>query len=84
MHSSPLAALAFLAGLATAKMCMNMTIPISISARQAVFDIDIPQTNLEVTDFILNITQQGRNFTNLTLDWISDYSLHVQYQCDVL
>jgi hypothetical protein len=46
---------------------MNMTVPVSISARQAVFDITIPQTNLEVTDFVLNITQQGRNFTNLTL-----------------
>jgi hypothetical protein len=67
MHSSPFAVLAFLAGLTMAKTCMNMTAPVSLSARQAVFDIDIPQANLEATDFVFNITQQGRNFTNLTL-----------------
>jgi hypothetical protein len=56
---------------ATAKQCLNQTVPVSISARQAVFDIAIPQTNLEVTDFILDMTTQGTNFTDIAL---TDYS----------
>lgn len=66
MQRSPLTLLA-LAACAAAKQCLNQTVPVSLSARQAVFDIAIPQTNLEVTDFILNMTTQGKNFTNIAL-----------------
>ena len=41
--------------------------PVDISARTAVFDIPVPQTNLEATAFIQNFTQQGRNFTETAL-----------------
>lgn len=61
------AALALFAASAAAKTCINQTVPVTISARNGIFSLDIPQTNLEVTDFILNMTQQGRNFTNTAL-----------------
>jgi hypothetical protein len=61
------AALALFAATAAAKKCINQTIPVHISSRNGVFNLAVPQTNLEVTDFILNMTQQGRNFTNTAL-----------------
>lgn len=61
------APLALLASSAAAKKCMNMTVPVDISARTGVFDITVPKTNLEATTFIQNFTQQGRNFTDLVL-----------------
>merc|ERR1712093_136789 len=67
MYRSSITTLALFAASAAGKMCINQTVPVTISARQAVFDIAIPQTNLEVTDFVLNMTQQGRNFTDLAL-----------------
>lgn len=66
MHTS-IQALVFFAASAAAKRCINATVPVDISARQAVFDIDIPSTNLEATDFALNNTKQGQNFTDIAL-----------------
>lgn len=65
MYTSSITALALFAACVAGKRCINQTVPVTISARQAIFDIDIPQTNLEVTDFILNVTQQGRNWTDM-------------------
>ena len=45
-----------------------MTVPVDISARTGIFNLAIPQTNLEVPDLVLNITQQGRNFTDIVLE----------------
>ena len=56
-----------LAGTAAAKTCVNMTVPVTISARTGVFDIAVPQTNLDATTFVQNNTQQGRNFTETAL-----------------
>ncbi|CZS89775.1 uncharacterized protein RAG0_01042 [Rhynchosporium agropyri] len=67
MYISTATALGLFAASVAGKRCINQTIPVEISARQAIFDIDVPQTNLEVTDFILNVTQQGRNFTDIAL-----------------
>ncbi|KAG4425907.1 hypothetical protein IFR04_000851 [Cadophora malorum] len=67
MYRSSITTLALFAASAAGKMCINQTVPVTLSARQAIFDIAIPQTNLEVTDFVLNMTQQGRNFTDLAL-----------------
>lgn len=67
MHFSTFTALAVLAATAAAKRCINATVPVEISARQPVFNLHVPQTNLEATDFILNMTRQGRNFTELVL-----------------
>jgi len=67
MYRSSITTLALFAASAAGKMCINQTVPVTLSARQAILDIAIPQTNLEVTDFVLNMTQQGRNFTDLAL-----------------
>lgn len=67
MHFSTITALAVLAATASTKRCINATVPVNLSARQAVFNLAVPQTNLEATDFILNMTQQDRNFTDVVL-----------------
>jgi pimeloyl-ACP methyl ester carboxylesterase len=67
MYVSTITALAVLAASVSAKQCINTTVPVNLTARQAVFNLDVPQTNLEATDFILDMTQQGRNFTDLVL-----------------
>ena len=67
MYTSSIVASAFLLAPVAAKVCMNMTVPVDIHARTAVFDIAVPQTNLEIPDLVLNITQQGRNFTDIAL-----------------
>ena len=67
MRSSFLAVVALSLGLAAAKQCMNMTVPVTTSARTGIFDITVPQTNFDVATFISNLTQQGRNFTDAAL-----------------
>ncbi len=67
MHFTTGMALAVIAATASAKRCINATVPVNLSARQGVFNLAVPQTNLEATDFILNMTQQGWNFTDFIL-----------------
>lgn len=68
MYLSSVTALALLlAAPAAAKECINQTIPVTISARQPVFNLAVPQDNLEVTDFILNMTRQGGKYVILEL-----------------
>lgn len=59
--------LAALAGVAVARNCVNLTVPIDISSRNGVFNNAVPQSNLDATTFIQNVTQQGRNFTDTAL-----------------
>lgn len=62
MVASKTAIAALLAGAASAKFCTNMTIPVTISSRNGVFDkLTTPQTNLDATMFALAGTQQGAN-----------------------
>lgn len=76
-------ALALLVGSVTAKTCINQTVPVTISAREGVFNIAVPQTNLDATTFVQNMTQQGRNFTNVALagyDTVSGtYNISTEY-----
>jgi len=58
------AALAALTPLASAAKCTNLTIPITISARNGAFNITNPTTNIAATNFILNLSRQGHNYTN--------------------
>ncbi|RFU35764.1 hypothetical protein B7463_g541, partial [Scytalidium lignicola] len=78
--SSPLI---LLATAAAAKKCINVTVPVDLAARQPVFDIEVPQTNLDVQDFIANMTQQGRNFTDIVLTGYNTttgrYNISAQY-----
>ena len=83
MYYSSVSLLALLTASATAKTCLNASVPVNLSARQAVFDLAVPQTNLDVTDFILNMTQQGRNFTDMVLTGydttIGTYNISTQF-----
>ncbi|KAG6986582.1 hypothetical protein G7Y79_00077g099740 [Physcia stellaris] len=67
MLALPISTLLLLASSAAAKQCMNISVPVDISARTAIFDLPIPQSNSDATAFIQNLTQQGRNFTDLAL-----------------
>lgn len=62
------AALTLLVASATAKTCINATVPVTVSAREGIFNIATPQTNLDATTFVSNFTQQGRNFTEVALE----------------
>ena len=83
MYFSSLTLLTFLTASAAAKKCMNASVPVDLSARQAVFDLDVPQKNLEVTDFVLNMTQQGRNFSDIVLTGynttVGTYNISTQF-----
>ena len=59
------------ATLASAKKCTELTIPIEASARNGVFDIPIPANEVEVTNFILHLSQQGANYTEAVLSGVS-------------
>jgi hypothetical protein len=67
MYHSCISILAIFAASAVAKRCINMTVPVDISARTDVFNLNVPQTNLDATDFIRNQTQLGQNFTSTVL-----------------
>ena len=68
---SILAIIPLLAGLAFAKKCQKLTIPIEVSARNAVFDLAPPATNIDVTDFVLNLSRQGFNYPESILTGVS-------------
>jgi hypothetical protein len=67
MYLLSLLLLVALSSLASAKECTDMTVSVSLSARQGVINIAIPHTNSQVVDFVLNVTQQGQNFTDIAL-----------------
>ncbi|KAF2681206.1 hypothetical protein K458DRAFT_372073 [Lentithecium fluviatile CBS 122367] len=57
-----------LAGLAAARTCSNLTIPVSISSRQGQFK-DVPaESNLDTGAFAQAFTQQGRNYSATLLE----------------
>jgi hypothetical protein len=68
---SILPAIALLAGLASAKKCQQLTIPIEASGRNGVFNVEPPATNIDVTDFILDLLQQGTNYSQNILTGVS-------------
>lgn len=77
------AALSLAAGLASARKCQNITVPVSISARNGVFNLAIPQSNIDVTNFIVDLAEQGVNYTQAVLTGYAtisgDYELAATY-----
>ncbi|KAI9728679.1 MAG: hypothetical protein M1828_002785 [Chrysothrix sp. TS-e1954] len=68
MRQSIIATGGLLAAIAHAKQCVNITVPVTISARTGVFDnINTPETALDVTTFIQQQTRQGANLTETAL-----------------
>jgi hypothetical protein len=59
--------LLFLTGLpilAAGRRCVNITVPVSIEARQGLFDVPEITGNEVATQFAMNMTDIGRNFTH--------------------
>jgi hypothetical protein len=50
-----------------ARTCQNITVPVEIEARNGIFNLLQPQTNLDVTHFALNATSNRYNFTKAAL-----------------
>jgi hypothetical protein len=64
-------ALTAFATLGEARHCQNLTIPLSVSARQGVFNLTAPTDNIAVTNFILDLSRQGHNYSNEVLTGVS-------------
>ncbi|KAK3719738.1 hypothetical protein LTR37_004275 [Vermiconidia calcicola] len=67
MRYSIVAASSLFAAIASAKNCQDLTIPVDVSARNGVFNLATPANNIDVTNFILNLSQQGANYTQEVL-----------------
>lgn len=71
------------AAAAEARKCMDLNVPVSISSRNGVFDYMPAKTEIEATNFFLNLAQQGGNYTDDLLtgyDTIKgDYNLACTY-----
>lgn len=83
MFSIKLASIALLAQLvtlATARKCMNITVPVTISARTGIFgNVNVPVGDLDPTTFILNATRQGILSYQLQSDLLIHSRMHVDY-----
>ncbi|KHN99731.1 uncharacterized protein MAM_02584 [Metarhizium album ARSEF 1941] len=51
------------AAVASARQCRNLTVPVSISSRNAILDLVPPSTEIEVTNLLLNMARPGINGT---------------------
>jgi hypothetical protein len=60
-----------------AQQCQNLTVPIDILGLQYHFDLTAPQSNIDVGNFILELTRPGANYTkDVLLGEKSAYSIH--------
>ncbi|KAA6410673.1 MAG: alpha beta-hydrolase [Lasallia pustulata] len=57
----------FIAAPVLAKQCINITVPVDISARNGVFNLPTLETNTDATTFALNFTNIRGNFTEESL-----------------
>jgi len=83
MYMSVFWAPALLSVSAAAKQCSYSMIPVSISARQGVFDVSALKHNLDATTFNQNLTSIRSNFTETALagyaDVTGNYFISAQY-----
>ncbi|KAL6867031.1 hypothetical protein J3F83DRAFT_103205 [Trichoderma novae-zelandiae] len=70
------AALLALATAVAARKCLDLTIPISISSRNAVFDLPAPVTEAQVTKFFIDFVRPGFNITDNYLTGYDTISGH--------
>lgn len=60
-----------LAGAAAAKHCKNITVPVDITARNGEFDLKPLSTEIETTNFFLDLSRPGYNVTETHLKGVS-------------
>ena len=77
MHASALLIIAFLANAAIAKNCMNLTIPIEITARTGNYVLNEPSTPVEVTTFTQNYLRTGTNYSQALLSETEPYIVRI-------
>lgn len=52
-----------LTALSSARKCQELMVEVPVEARIAVFDLEAPASDIEVTNFALDLTRQGHNLT---------------------
>ena len=52
----------------SAKFCKDLTIPVTVSARNGKFNLEPATNNIEVTDFVLNFGKRGANYSQEVLE----------------
>ena len=67
VNSIVLSAVAAFASTAHAAQCQNFTIPVTISARNGVFNVTNPTNSIDSTNFALRMARQGSNYTQQSL-----------------
>ncbi|KAI0482547.1 alpha/beta-hydrolase [Xylariaceae sp. FL0804] len=60
MKSIAVAAVAALAGAASARQCVNISVPVTITAQNGDFDVAAPTNDMEATNFFLDLTMPGQ------------------------
>lgn len=60
-----------LASVASARWCTNITVPVALSSRNANFDLELPTTEVAVTDFFLEFARQNTNYTDAITTGVS-------------
>ncbi|KAK5946173.1 hypothetical protein PMZ80_000313 [Knufia obscura] len=77
------AAVAAFTSVAAAARCQNLTIPVSVSARNGNFKLANPTNAIDATNFALNMARQGHNYTDEILDGYNtvsgDYNISATY-----
>jgi len=61
---SSFALLALLGVASAAKVCTNVTVPVNINARQAIFNVPPFESNFDAVKFALDFTNIGMNYTD--------------------
>ncbi|KAK5703538.1 hypothetical protein LTR17_022017 [Elasticomyces elasticus] len=69
------AAITVLVGTASARQCQNITVEVTVSARNGIFNQTTPATNIDVTNFILNFTQPGMNYSATLINGVLTHGL---------
>lgn len=71
LQSAVLLVLAAASNVVSARWCRDLTIPVSLTSRNAVFDIEPLKTEIDVTNFYLELGKQGGNLTEKLVKGVS-------------
>lgn len=63
--------LALTAAAVEARKCQDIKVPVSISSRNSVFNLKTIETEIQATDFYLNLARQGGNYSDRLIESVS-------------